>query len=323
MYGLDLFSGIGGITKALEGYVDPIAYCENDRYCQGVLLSRFASGNLPSAPIWNDVKTLRGQELIFAPDIIYGGFPCQDISVAGRGAGLAGERSGLFKEIIRLVGEIRPRFVFLENVPTITSRGGWEVVGAFASLGYDCRWDMLSAFDVGAPHLRERWFFLAYANNRSRGQQPGLAQNIGAEISWRSGETRKSTVAHTKYGGMEVGWGTFLASKESSHLGGISSPNQSSEQVKEKQMGVEVGLANSDGSRFKNDRSGKSQKWKEKVPLSWEFSESIRGDHKWEIEPDVGRVAHGISSRVDRLRGLGNAVVSEQAREAFKRLCGI
>src|SRR5216684_872072 len=92
MYGLDLFSGIGGITKALEGYVQPVAYCENDRYAQGVLLSRMANGDLPNAPIWSDILTLRGAMLPRTPEIIYGGFPCQDISVAGRGKGLDGER---------------------------------------------------------------------------------------------------------------------------------------------------------------------------------------------------------------------------------------
>src|SRR5438309_5214628 len=107
MYGLDLFSGIGGITKALEGYVTPVAYCENDRDAQAVLLSRMATGDLPLAPIWDDVATLRST-YIPSVDIIYGGFPCQDISVAGRGKGLAGKRSGLFFEIVRLCGEIRP-----------------------------------------------------------------------------------------------------------------------------------------------------------------------------------------------------------------------
>src|SRR5580693_6905745 len=99
MNGLSLFSGIGGIDKALEGYVEPILYCENDRYAQGVLLSRMATGDLPLAPIWDDVTTLCGDDLPAKPEIIYGGFPCQDISVAGRGIGLAGKRSGLFFEI--------------------------------------------------------------------------------------------------------------------------------------------------------------------------------------------------------------------------------
>lgn len=164
MNGLDLFSGIGGITKALEGYVIPVAYCENDKYAQAVLLSRMSTGDLPEAPIWDDVRTLDGQELP-AIDIIYGGFPCQDISVAGRGAGLAGERSGLYFEIARIVSEIRPAFVFLENVPNIRTTGADIVVGTLASIGYDCRWGVLSAADVGANHIRERWWLLANAKS--------------------------------------------------------------------------------------------------------------------------------------------------------------
>lgn len=95
MYGLDLFSGIGGLTKALEGYIEPVAYCESDRYAQAVLLSRMSTKDLPFAPIWDDVRTLRRDSLPIMPDIIYGGFPCQDISVAGRGEGLGGGPLGI------------------------------------------------------------------------------------------------------------------------------------------------------------------------------------------------------------------------------------
>src|SRR5690606_10421534 len=126
--GLDLFSGIGGLTLALAPWVRPVAYCENDRYATAVLLSRMRTGDLPCAPIWDDVRTLRG-DMLPSVDIIYGGFPCQDISCAGRGAGLAGGRSGLFFEIARLARELRPRFVFLENVPAITTRGLGDVLG--------------------------------------------------------------------------------------------------------------------------------------------------------------------------------------------------
>lgn len=110
--GLDLFSGIGGLTIALEPWVRPIAYCENDRYAQSVLLSRMRSGEIATAPIWDDVRTLRGDLFRDGVDIISGGFPCQDISVAGTGKGLAGERSGLFFEIVRLARELRPKFIF-------------------------------------------------------------------------------------------------------------------------------------------------------------------------------------------------------------------
>lgn len=177
MYGLDLFSGIGGITKALAGYVQPVAYCEIDDYCRGVLLSRMASGDIPFAPIWDDVTTLDAKMLPSNVEIIYGGFPCQDISVAGRGEGLAGKRSGLFFEIMRLAEEIRPAFIFLENVPNIRTKGLDRVVYELAEIGYDCRWDTLSAADVGANHRRDRWWILAHADSLRKLQQKGSIKN--------------------------------------------------------------------------------------------------------------------------------------------------
>ncbi len=155
--GLDLFSGIGGISKALETWVRPIAYCENDRYAQAVLLTRMQQRDLPIAPIWDDVQSLSAQYLP-PVDIISGGFPCQDISIAGTGKGLEGKRSGLLYEIVRLTKEINPAFVFLENVPAIRTRGLREVVRAFTDLRYDCRWTCVSAAEVGAHHIRKRWF---------------------------------------------------------------------------------------------------------------------------------------------------------------------
>ncbi len=171
--GLDLFSGIGGISRALEPWVRTVAYCEQDRYCQGVLLSRMSEGQLTHAPIWDDVRTLDATPFKGALqiDIISGGFPCQDISAAGSGAGLAGERSGLFFEIIRLIEEIKPSWVFLENVPAIRTRGLKEVVRTFTDLGYDCRWTCVSAAELGAPHRRRRWFLLAHTNGKRRGQE--------------------------------------------------------------------------------------------------------------------------------------------------------
>lgn len=162
--GLDLFSGIGGISLALKEWVKPLTYCEIDPYCQAVLLSRMADESLFNSPVWDDIKTLDGNIFKGAIDIIYGGFPCQDISIAGHGKGLEGERSGLFFEIVRLAEEIKPKFIFLENVPAITSRGGCTVTREITALGYDCRWCVISAASVGALHRRERWFLLAHAN---------------------------------------------------------------------------------------------------------------------------------------------------------------
>ena len=120
-------------------------------------------GTIAKAPIWDDIRTFSPLGLQRTIDIIYGGFPCQDISIAGLGKGLAGERSGLFYEIIRIADEIKPRWIFLENVPAITTRGGIEVVKEIAKMGYDCRWCVISAASIGALHRRERWFLLAHA----------------------------------------------------------------------------------------------------------------------------------------------------------------
>lgn len=180
MNGLDLFSGIGGIGLALEPWVRTVAYCEREPYAQGVLLSRMQSGEIDRAPIWDDVTTLRG-DMLPRIDIIFGGFPCQDLSVAGRGKGLAGERSGLFFEIVRLAKECNPRFIFLENVPAIRTRGGEAVVKELASIGYDCRWTTLSAASVGAPHKRDRWFLLASADSKRKRLVQGTGETLRSQ----------------------------------------------------------------------------------------------------------------------------------------------
>jgi DNA (cytosine-5)-methyltransferase 1 len=155
-------------------------------------------GHISSAPIWDDIRTFPD---IFQPgfiDIIFGGFPCQDISVAGSGQGLAGERSGLFFEIIRLVREIQPPFIFLENVPAIRTRGLDTVLKEFAKARYDCRWTMLSAADVGAPHKRERWFLLA----RRRPDSAEIHSHPDGEQSPQIKESERSSLVRSEIGGL-------------------------------------------------------------------------------------------------------------------------
>lgn len=184
---LSLFSGIGGIDLALQPWCRTVAYCESDKYAQAVLFERMQSGDLDRAPIWDDVRTLKAEHMPERIDIIAGGFPCQDLSVAGAGKGLDGERSGLFWQVYRLAQEIRPAFLFLENVPAIRARGAATVIGALADLGFDCRWDVLSAFDVGAPHRRDRWWMLA-ANTDSlrlrdvRGRRSGPRGQVTPQL---------------------------------------------------------------------------------------------------------------------------------------------
>ena len=291
--GLDIFSGIGGVSLAIKPWVRTVAYCESSRFRRGVLLSRMRAGVLDEAPIWDDVRTLRPEVFAVPVDIISGGFPCQDISLAGSGAGLAGKRSGLFWEIIRLAGDLQPAFVFLENVPAITGRGGLAVAGAFASLGYDARWGLLSAADVGAPHIRERWWFLAHANS-ARKQQPRGDFTEGG--GWAGDCGRADHGAHAE--SIRRGQGQPASGGRIGQTGIVERRTE---------------MANA-------KRTGHPER--ERAQRERPHAATSRGGW-WHAEPDVGRVAHGVPMRVDRISALGDSVVPEAAREAFTRLSGL
>lgn len=165
---ISLFTGIGGIDLAFEaaGW-RCVAQVEINDFAQSILNLRW-----PDVPKYRDVRAVTGRggkgwrryHQLPAADCLVGGFPCQDISIAGRGAGIrAGTRSGLWFEYARLIGELRPRLVLLENVAAILARDGDIVVGTLAEMGYDARWGLIRAFDAGATHLRERWFCVAHA----------------------------------------------------------------------------------------------------------------------------------------------------------------
>lgn len=161
---LDLFSGIGGFSLGLErAGMRTVAFCEIDPYARAVLRKHW-----PDVPCYEDVRELDATRLAadgIAVDVICGGFPCQDISFAGGGAGLAGERSGLWSEIARLVSELRPRYVIVENVAALLVRGIGDVLGGLARIGYDAEWSVVSACSVGAPHVRRRVFIVAYPDS--------------------------------------------------------------------------------------------------------------------------------------------------------------
>ena len=128
-------------------------------------MSRIREGALDDAPIWDDVKTFDGKPFSGKVDIVFGGFPCQDVSNAGKREGIKeGTRSGLWFEFARILREIRPRYVLVENVPGLIIRGFDDVLGELAKMGYDAEWEMLSACEVGAPHMRKRVLIMAYAD---------------------------------------------------------------------------------------------------------------------------------------------------------------
>lgn len=166
---LDLFSGIGGFSLGLErAGMRTVAFCEIEPFCRRVLAKHW-----PDVPIYDDVRSLTADRLRadgIAPDVICGGFPCQDISAAGKKVGIRGERSGLWSEYARIIGEVRSRYVVVENVAALLSRGLDVVLGDLAALGYDAEWHCIPASAVGAPHRRDRVWILANPSSERRGE---------------------------------------------------------------------------------------------------------------------------------------------------------
>ena len=170
---LALFAGAGGgiLGGHLLGW-RCVCAVERDAYARSVLMARQNDGCLDPFPIWDDVRTFDGRPWRGCVDVVSGGFPCQDISCAGKRAGIGGERSGLWREMARIIGEIRPRFAFVENSPMLVGRGLAVALSDLAEMGFDARWGVLGAIDAGAPHIRERIWVraeLADAGNEGTG----------------------------------------------------------------------------------------------------------------------------------------------------------
>ena len=181
---LDLFSGIGGFSLGLEraGF-ETVVFVEIDPWCRRVLAKHW-----PGVPCYVDIRDVTADRLradgIARIDAICGGFPCQDISTAGKGAGLDGERSGLWREYARLIGELRPRFAIVENVGALRGRGLAAVLADLAAIGYDAEWHAVPAAAVGAYHLRDRIWIIATActdDDGERRERRGFAQRSGQQ----------------------------------------------------------------------------------------------------------------------------------------------
>ena len=208
---LDLFSGIGGFALGLEAVgFETVAFCEIDPYAQKILKK-----NWPGVPIYDDVRRITADRLVsdgIGVDVITGGFPCQDISAAGRQAGIDGERSGVWGECARLLGEIRPRYAIFENVTNLLAGDGGDwfkrVLWDISSVGYDAEWHCIPASAIGAFHHRDRVWIVAYPSSlkrEPRSEKQGVLREVqenGAVFDQSSGRGK----AHAGLqGGQEAG----------------------------------------------------------------------------------------------------------------------
>ena len=277
---LDLFSGIGGFSLGLErtGGFETVAFCEIEPFPRRVLAKHW-----PEVPIYEDVRSLTGDILArdgIAVDVITGGFPCQDISVAGKQAGIGeGTRSGLWSEIVRLIGELSPRYVIVENVANLLSgpsekRGGWfgRVLGDLAECGYDAEWENIPASALGAPHRRERIWIVAW---------PAIGRDLAD--------------ANENYARRAPDAGVGLIANEGRE--GVAKRRDSLADAHNlHDQGQQPSITNAQGR-----------------PRSFlgPLGSRCNGDRWWQVEPAMGRVAYGVPNRAHRLAGLGNAVVPQ------------
>ena len=277
---LDLFSGIGGFSLGLEstGHFETAAFCEIEPYCQKVLKKHW-----PDVPIFDDIRQLKGTD-IGTIDIITGGYPCQPFSVAGKQKAEQDPRH-LWPEYFRLIQELRPTWVIGENVGGHIKLGLDSVLEDLESEGYSTRTFSISASSIGANHKRERVWTVAYSNNRSS------EQNDKIQTGWNTSNSSSQNVANSQ--SQWRGEPRYSYQEKRSSESSSTQPQSSSSDV-----------ANSDSKR--------GCLWETNRQNAEDVRQSPRGEETfgwWDIEPRVGRVAHGIPKRVDRLRSLGNAVV--------------
>ena len=303
LHELALFAGAGGgiLGGKLLGW-KCVCAVEYEPAARRMLAARQDDGCLEPFPIWDDVRTFDGKPWRGLVDVVSGGFPCQDISAAGKGAGLDGERSGLWSEMSRIIGEVRPRFALVENSPVLTSRGLGVVLGDLAAMGYDARWGVLGAIDAGAPHKRERIWIVGHA--MCHGLQTDNGRESVSNPHWHS--------APHEAGREEFQQRTGGASHLADHHGLRQLQPQGSKQAQR-------GWAGDSGQTMADSNRSGCQEQRRTGANGAEHETAERGSW-WSAEPDVGRVAHGVASRVDRLRALGNGQVPAVVRLAWDLL---
>lgn len=329
---VELFAGIGGFSLGFErAGMECIGHCEINPYAQKVLRK-----NWPNVPLWDDVKKLKPSDL-GSPDIICGGFPCQDLSVAGKQKGIHGERTGLFQEIIRLCRDVRPKYIVLENVRQLSSKQDWfcEVLARLCEIGYDAEWEVISAAQFGAPHKRERVWIVAYPRCTlwTGGNEEGKHREEGERRTTSKLEQPSSSPETMAYPNSQ--WkpqqeGVIQDERRWAGYNGesISYPHEvrlQEERTKQQATRLNQLCGQVPNSSSENRSSwGLSEREEKEKPTSGKRCENEGWPSSWEkiwaAEPNVGRVAYGVPQRVDRLKCLGNALVPQIAEWIGQRI---
>jgi DNA (cytosine-5)-methyltransferase 1 len=290
---LALFAGAGGgiLGGHLLGW-RTVCAVEWEQYPASVLCARQNDKILPPFPIWDDVQTFDGKPWAGIVDVVSGGFPCQDISVAGKGDGLDGKRSSMWKHMARIIGEIRPRYAFVENSPMLVNRGLERVLADLTSMGYDSRWGVISAANVGANHKRERIWILA--NTKLHGFS---ATQVARSVKKTTREQQARPINTFNIEGT-----SGVPTAKSNVTYACDQRLQRGKRVQHNEKQNIGGQAFAFGTTSKCSNDGTT------------------GSNWWDIEPNVGRVADGVAARVDRLKAIGNGQVPLCAATAWELL---
>lgn len=311
---LDLFSGIGGFALAFEAAgFRTVAFAEIEPYPCKVLKQHW-----PEVPNLGDVRGINGEDYRGAVDVVCGGFPCQDISLAGKGAGITGARSGLWSEMLRIIRGARPAFCLLENVPALKSRGADTVLGDLEEAGYTGRAFVVGAVHAGANHRRQRAWIVAYASGRGwNGRQDHQqGEGIPDQPERRRAGSEPEVLADTE------GFGrTQWRAESEGKQGGPSAPCGGPFLADTEGQPIGPGLCQDEPGGLWRGRPGDgssagvlSNARREGLEVrDWTPGQrphaAITGSGWWATEPALGRVAHGVPNRAHRIKALGNSIV--------------
>jgi DNA (cytosine-5)-methyltransferase 1 len=321
---IDTFSGIGGFSLAARwlGGIETVQFVEREPYCQRILAKHW-----PTVPIHDDICTFNPAP--GSADIVCGGFPCQDISQAGKGAGLAGSRSGLFYELLRVVRLVGPRYIVLENVAAITYRGMDDVLGALAEAGYDAEWACIPAAAVGACHQRDRWWLVAYSNDSRRdgaGEDAPITACNGAD----DGLSVRSELGHIAHRpGRDAGTADSIGLRGQRRGAAGDLAGQAGAGEVDRQERQRDGDAADDCGPVAAHPHHQRQQERQPAAIASGTGRTGWGDAPQRLNPDwrsylsepvLCRGDDGLSGRVDRLKALGNAVVPQVAMVPLARV---